>query len=144
MWRLVEIPIIVTGASTPRFMSTTLAEISMSQPDAKDPKEPSQTLSDADISSERVVKRRSFLSRTGLLVGGALAVAAGVRANAAGEDDPDKDGDDPVSHKPSDPDHKKKKKHKAKATDPDAKRATDPDAKRASDPDSKKSTDPHS
>ena len=123
------------------FVSTQRTEISMSQSDEKDPKKPSQTLSDTEISSERVVRRRSFLSRTGLLVGGALAVAAGVRANAAGEDDPDKDGDDPVSPKASDPDKKKKPKHH-KASDPDAKRATDPDAKKASDPDSKRSTDP--
>ncbi len=115
----------------------------MSQTDAKDSKDPSQTLSDADISTERVVRRRSFLSQTGLLVGGALAVVAGVRAVAATDDDPDKDGDDPVSSKPSDPD-KKKKKPKAKHTDPDAKRSTDPDAKKATDPDAHKSrpTDP--
>jgi hypothetical protein len=137
MWRVVEIPIIVTGASALRLRSTSLAEISMSQTGAKDPREPSQTLSDADISSERIARRRSFLRQTGLLVGGAVAVAAGVRAVAAGDDDPDKDGDDPVSPKASDPDKKKKQKHKAKSTDPDAKRATDPDSKRSTDPDAR-------
>jgi hypothetical protein len=120
----------------------------MSPRDLKDPKEPSQTLSDGDISSERLVRRRSFLSQTGLLLGGALAVAAGVRAVAAGDDDPDKDGDDPVTRKPSDPDKSKKaktkRKHKTKATDPDKKRATDPDSKKAADPDTRKpqETDP--
>ncbi len=105
--------------------------------DEKDPKKPSQTLSDADISSERISRRRSFLGRTGLLVGGALAVAAGVRAVAADDDDPDKDGDDPASPKSTDPDQKKGKR-KAPTTDPDAKKATDPDAKKPSDPDAQK------
>jgi len=116
--------------------------MSMSQTGAKDPKEPSQTLSGTDISSERIVRRRSFLRQTGLLVGGALAVASGVRAVAAETDDPndpDKDGDDPPKAK--DPD-KKKRKQRAKSTDPDAKRTTDPDARSATDPDAKRSTDP--
>jgi len=113
----------------------------MPHADEKDPKEPPQTLSDADIVSERLVRRRSFLSQTGLLVGGAIAVAAGVRAGAAQAADPDKDGDDPQPDKTVDPD-KKKKKHKHKKSADPAKQSTDPDARRASDPDAKRATDP--
>ena len=114
-------------------------EFPRSETDAKDPKDSSQTLSDADISSERILRRRSFLRQTGLLVGGVLAVAAGVRTVRAG-DDPDKDGDDPPKSadppKASDPDKAKKKhKHKVKHADPDAKKAANPDPKKATDPD---------
>lgn len=115
----------------------------MSESDEKDPKKPAQTLSDADIVSERLVRRRSFLSRTGLLVGGALAVAAGVRNVRAA--DPDRDGDDPQPDTAKDPDKKKRRKHKHKATDPDAKRTADPDARRTTDPDAQRPPppDPH-
>jgi hypothetical protein len=111
----------------------------MAQTDRTDPKEPSPTLSDADISSERVLRRRSFLSQTGLLVGGALAVAAGVRAARAGEDDRPRDADDPDYHKPGDPD-KRKHKHRLEPTDPG--RATDPDGRRVTDPEGRRPTDP--
>jgi hypothetical protein len=114
----------------------------MSETDARDPKRPSETLSDADIVSERLVRRRSFLSRTGLLVGGALAAAVGMRAARA--DDPDKDGDDPQKptdpDKPGDPDKTtdpdKRRKRKPRPTDPD--KPADPDAKRSPDPDARK------
>lgn len=109
----------------------------MSHADENDPKKPSRTLSDADISCERLVRRRSFLGRTGLLIGGAIAVAAGVRSGAVRAADPDNDGDDPAPDKAPDPDQKKRKR-KHKATDPDAKR-TDPDARKATDPDARRS-----
>lgn len=113
----------------------------MSHADEKDPKKPPQTLSDADIVSERLVRRRSFLSRTGLLVGGALAVAAGVRSGTVRAADPDNDGDDPAPDKTPDPD-KKRHRRRLKPTDPDAKRVTDPDARRTTDPDARRPTDP--
>ncbi len=112
----------------------------MAQTDAKDPKKPSRTLSDADIASERVVRRRTFLGQTGLLVGGALAVAAGVRPTGASAADPDKDGDDPQPDKPGDP-GKRKRRRRLKSTDPDA-RTTDPDARRSTDPDARRAADP--
>lgn len=119
----------------------------MSHADEKGPKDAPHTLSDADIVSERLVRRRSFLSRTGLLVGGALAAAAGVRSGAVSAADPDKDGDDPAPDQTSDPD--KKKHRRRRSTDPDKRAAdadgTDPGSRRGTDPDASRPppTDPH-
>ena len=58
----------------------------MSTESPKSRDESSQSLSDADISTERVLQRRSFLTRTGVLMGGALAIAAGVGRGAYAAD----------------------------------------------------------
>lgn len=112
----------------------------------KDAKAGKQTVTDEQIVTERKFARRSFLTATGALLAGAVAVASGLRASAQ-QDDPDK-------KKPTDPDSKDKKKgsdpDKKKVGDKDqtdkkkmkAKKATDPDKKKASDPDKKKATDP--
>lgn len=121
--------------------------------DAKDVKK-QKTVTDEQIVTVNKFPRRSFLTATGALLAGAVAVASGMRASA--QQDPDKKkptdpdqadkkkGSDPDKKKASDPDQtdkKKKVKAKSKSTDPDKKKASDPDKKKATDPD-KKPTDP--
>ncbi|MDE3135358.1 MAG: hypothetical protein KGL59_02185 [Acidobacteriota bacterium] len=88
-----------------------------------------QTLGDEQIVTERTLSRRSFLTTTGALLAGAVALASGVRAMA--------------QEKGTDPDKKKKKtattKHSKKGSDPDKKKASTKSKKKqpkASDPDS--------
>lgn len=127
----------------------------MAEKDAKDGKQQRpQTVTDEQIVTTTKFPRRSFLTATGALLAGAVAVASGMRASAQ-EQDPDKKkptDPDTADKKKSDPDKKKaadkdqtdkkkKVKAKSKATDPDKKKASDPDKKKATDPD-KKPTDP--
>ncbi|MGH9378003.1 MAG: hypothetical protein ACRD1I_04315 [Terriglobia bacterium] len=95
----------------------------------QDPKifnqEPSQTLADNQIVTERKLPRRSFLAATGAFLAGAAVVVSGVRAAAQEASDPDKkkgDSDKSDKKKGSDPDKKRKK-----GSDPDKKKASDPD-----------------
>lgn len=98
-----------------------------------------KTVTDEQIVTVNKFPRRSFLTATGALLAGAVAVAAGARASA--QQDPDtkkpaeKKGSDPDSKKGSDPDKKKKMSTKAKSGKKKA------PAKKAADPD-KKPTDP--
>jgi len=81
------------------------------------------TLTDDQITTERSMRRRSFLTAVGVLVaGGAAALATNGVARAA---DPDQ--------APTDPDRKKKSSDPDQASDPDKKKSSDPD--QASDPD---------
>lgn len=104
-----------------------------------------KTLTDDQITSERTLGRRSFLTAVGAVVaGGAAALALGNRLNASvpvrGQSmDPDKKPSDP-DKKPSDPD-KMKDPDKKKMKDPDKRKMKDPDKKRH-DPDKKKPGDP--
>jgi len=85
--------------------------------------EPSPTLTDDQIVTERKLPRRSFLAAAGtLLAGGAVAIVAAGRASAQDTDAEKKEG-------ASDPDAKKKKsksgkgkksKKETKPADPDA------------------------
>ncbi|MGH9404106.1 MAG: hypothetical protein ACRD2P_18640 [Terriglobia bacterium] len=88
----------------------------------QDPKlvnqEPSKTLADEQIVTERKLPRRSFLTAAGAFLAGAAVIVSGVKAAAQEASDPDK-------KKGSDPDKKKKKK----GSDPDKKK------KKGSDPD---------
>ena len=103
--------------------------------------DPLRTLTDDQIVTEQTLPRRSFLSRTGALLGGATGIVSGLRASGlhhSAQDDPDKKPADP-DKKPADPDKKPADPDK-KPGDPD-KRPADPDKKPA-DPD-KKPDDPH-
>lgn len=86
-----------------------------------------QTVTDDQIVTERRLPRRSFLSATGAVLTGAVAIVSGLRA--APQADPDqKKASDPDQKKASDPDQKKaskKKSRKKKASDPD--KVSDPD-----------------
>lgn len=98
--------------------------------------ESSQTLTDAQIVSERKMPRRSFLTAAGALLIGASALASGVRAMA-------QQGSDPDSKKAADPDSKDKKKTttKKKKTMTSKKKTTTAKTKtkaKGSDPDKKK------
>lgn len=73
-------------------------------------REASQTLADDEIVTERTFSRRSFLTATGALMAGAVALAAGVRAMGQAQ------GSDPDSKK------KKKKSGAKKGSDPDKKK----------------------
>lgn len=108
--------------------------------------EPKQTLTDNQITTERSLGRRSFLTAVGAIVaGGAAALALGDRLDAAvagqQKSDPDqkKERSDPDQKKKrSDPDQKKKRK--GHRSDPDQKKKgtrSDPDQKKTtpSDPD---------
>jgi hypothetical protein len=106
----------------------------MSTENVTGPDKGSKTLSDADISTERVLQRRSFLTATGVLVGGALAIAAGVGRAADGADP---NQPDPPTDRTGDPD---KRKRRLEPTDPD-KRVTDPDRRRVTDPE-RRASDP--
>ena len=100
------------------------------------------TLTDDQVTTERALGRRSFLTAMGAIVaGGAAALALGDRLEAAipgraQSTDPDKKPADP-DKKPADPDKKKsdpdkkKTRRKAKNSDPDKKKVTanDPDKK---------------
>ena len=103
--------------------------------------ESSQTLTDAQIVSERKMPRRSFLTAAGALLIGASALASGVRAMA-------QQGSDPDSKKAADPDSKDKKKTTTKKTTMTTKKKTTT-AKtktkaKGSDPDKKKKAAPKS
>jgi hypothetical protein len=87
--------------------------------------EPLRSITDDQIVTERKLPRRSFLSSTGALLGGAAAIVAGLRASTvknSGYDDP-KPPKDP-DQQPADPDKR--------SGDPD-KRSTNPDARREGD-----------
>ena len=58
----------------------------MASKDSREPAEKALTLSDADITSERAVTRRSLLSALGLGAGVAAAVAFGTAENAPAAD----------------------------------------------------------
>lgn len=101
-------------------------------------KAPKVTVTDEQIVTERKFPRRSFLTATGTLLAGAVAIASGVRASAQQSDPDKKKAADPDTadkkKKASDPDKKKKMSTKAKS----AKKASDPDKKKTppkSDPD---------
>ncbi|HKF51460.1 MAG TPA: hypothetical protein VKB26_04050, partial [Candidatus Acidoferrales bacterium] len=83
--------------------------------DTKDVKKKSQTVTDEQIVTVNKFPRRSFLTATGALLAGAVAVASGMRASAQQAQDPDKKPTDPDKKKASDPDTADKKK----ANDPD-------------------------
>lgn len=94
----------------------------------KDPEvvnqEPSGTVTDDQIVTERKMPRRSFLAATGAFLAGAAVIASSVRAAAQ------ETTSDPDKKKGSDPDKKKKKGkgwHKKKGSDPDKKKGSDPD-----------------
>jgi hypothetical protein len=76
-------------------------------------REASPSLADDQIVTERTFSRRSFLTATGALLAGAVALAAGVKGMA--------------QEKGSDPDSKKGKK---KGTKKGAKKGGDPDKKK--------------
>lgn len=113
-----------------------------------------QTVKDEQIVTVNKFPRRSFLTATGALLGGAVALAAGMRASAQQQDpdkvqDPDKKTDpDKKRHNDTDKADVKRKirkvksKVKSKLDDHDKtdKKKTDPD-KKPGDPD-KKPTDP--
>jgi outer membrane biosynthesis protein TonB len=97
--------------------------------------ESKKTLTDGEITTERTLGRRSFLTAVGAVVaGGAAALALGDTLDAAlrtQSTDPDKKPTDP-DKKPADPDKKPdpdKKKKKKKKGDPDKKKRPDPDKK---------------
>ncbi|MGH9735857.1 MAG: hypothetical protein ACRD8A_14855 [Candidatus Acidiferrales bacterium] len=101
-----------------------------------------KTLTDDQITTERTLGRRSFLTAVGAVVaGGAAALALGERLNAsvpggAQSMDPDKKPSDP-DKKPGDPDKTDPDKKKKKMKDPDKRKMKDPDKKKG-DPDKKK------
>ncbi|HEX5423635.1 MAG TPA: hypothetical protein VFW94_08805 [Candidatus Acidoferrales bacterium] len=103
-------------------------------------------LTEDQITTERTLGRRSFLTAVGAVVaGGAAALALGDRLNAsvpgrAQSMDPDKKPADP-DKKPGDPDKKPSDPDKKKMGDPDKKKRPDPDKKRR-DPHKKKPGDP--
>jgi hypothetical protein len=112
--------------------------------------EAKQTLTDSQITSERTIGRRSFLTAVGAIVaGGAAALALGDRLNGAvagrqQSSDPDqkKKRSEPDQRKTStmtrgkrsDPDQKKTSTMKGKRSDPDQKKKkgvrSDPDQKK--------------
>lgn len=107
-----------------------------------------QTVTDEQITTVNKLPRRSFLSATGALLAGAVAVGAGASAQQSNpgskkKTDPDtadkKKGSDPDKNKAADQDQTDKKKTPAKAKS--NRKASDPDKKKATDPD-KKPTDP--
>lgn len=95
-----------------------------------------QTVTDEQIVTVNKFPRRSFLTATGALLAGAVALAAGARASAQAQDPDQKKATDPDQA-----DKKKKKMTKAKSKAKSKKKAADPDKKKATDPD-KKPTDP--
>lgn len=108
----------------------------MADEESKKLEESKKTLTDGEITTERTLGRRSFLTAVGAVVaGGAAALALGDRLKAATplqSTDPDKKPADP-DKKPADPD----KPRDPDKTDPDKKRP-DPDKKKKGDPDKKK------
>jgi hypothetical protein len=99
--------------------------------------EDQQTLRDDEIVTEPRVARRSFLRRTGAVLGGAAAVLAGVRAATAknsGRDDP-KPAPPPDPPPPPPPDRERRE-------DPDKPRREDPDKPRPEDREKKRPADP--
>jgi hypothetical protein len=96
-----------------------------------------KTVRDEQILTERKFPRRSFLTATGALLAGAVAIASGVRASAQEQKATDPDTKDKpkktmkkskMHKKGSDPDKKKKMtKSKAKAKTPPK---SDPDGAR--------------
>ncbi|MGH9608260.1 MAG: hypothetical protein ACRD34_01165 [Bryobacteraceae bacterium] len=88
--------------------------------------QPSLTLSDDQIVTERVFPRRSFVTAASAFLIGAGALVCGVQAQGQTSDP-----DHKKPTKGSDPDHKKA----PKGTDPDHKKKPEPDR---SDPDHKK------
>ncbi|HEV2425259.1 MAG TPA: hypothetical protein VGZ29_10570 [Terriglobia bacterium] len=112
------------------------------------------TLTNGEILTERKVRRRAFLSTTGvLLAGGAATVVAGVRATAQDvtpQGDPNRQQPaDPNQQPPADPPRQSdpdrptdQRQGDAKPTD---KRRSDPDKtgdRKRGDPDKTKQTDP--
>lgn len=85
-----------------------------------------KTVTNEQIVTERKFPRRSFLTATGALLAGAVAIASGVRASAQ---DAQQASDPDSKKKAADPDTKDKPK-KAKASSKTAKKATDPDKKK--------------
>jgi hypothetical protein len=74
--------------------------------------QPSRTLTDDQIVTEKKVPRRSFLSTSGIfLAGGAAAIVSGVRSKAASPDDtPRHDPDKPADKKHDDRDRNDRKR----------------------------------
>lgn len=105
-----------------------------------------KTLTNDQVTSERTLGRRSFLTAVGAVVaGGAAALALGDRLNAsvparAQSMDPNKKPSDP-DKKPGDPDKKPGDPDKKKMKDPDKRKMEHRDKKRH-DPDKKKPGDP--
>ena len=102
-----------------------------------------RSLSDDQIVTERVLPRRSFLSKSGLLLAGAAGIVSGARAMAQ-QDDPSKRPDD--QRKPDDkskPDDARKPDDQSKPDDnakperrkPDDQSKPDDAPKKPSDPD---------
>ena len=93
----------------------------MTNEDSGKPQQPQQTLTDEQITTERPLRRRSFLTAVGALVaGGAAVMVSGGRAVAA---DPDQTDDPDRKKRPDDPDKPKR------PDDPDKPRPDDPDRK---------------
>jgi hypothetical protein len=116
--------------------------------DTNAPKQNPPAVTNEQIKTETKFPRRSFLSATGALVTGALAIASGVRAAAQQPNtDADKDKkkeadpDTPDKKKGTDPDNKKNVKPK-KTTDPHKKKPADSDTKKSMEGDWKAGGDP--
>ncbi|HZT73203.1 MAG TPA: hypothetical protein VE996_06105 [Terriglobales bacterium] len=90
----------------------------------QDFKLPSASLTDEQISTERRLPRRSFLTAVGTMFVGAAAVVASARAASASSLQSDPDAKKPKNNKKSQKHAAKGSKHAKKAAKP---KASDPD-----------------